>query len=437
MGLNMGFVSRVGKPPELALRISPADVPANALRQACGLPTRLPKPLSRAHEHVGTTVAGRSGLGEGRGSSGLLVGLRLWVVMMVLVGVAGWTLGLAEEGAAGKAPEIEQEKSEGKSEGAVAGGKPADGKLQDPLASGNRLYEKGDFVGAAEQYRVAAQKSKILVNRAFAWFNLGNCHVQTKSYNKAVVAYRRSLEESPLFTRAWMVLGEVYYTMGAVGDAFPCFRRVIEIDGPNLRAYQMLGELALQGGDIPEALQNFEAALKLDPDQADIHLAMAEAYTRIRDYASAQKVMEEALLILPNPPAEAYFYLGQLHELGGNDRKAVRAYEEGLLIDPKRTEYFMRIAGIHEKNGDDFLALLTLEQAIRLGIKKPEIRVKRGMIFFGQGRYDRALEEYSAAYALGSQQGRRGIENVAAVYFNGGDRKRAQKVNSILNLVTK
>ncbi len=419
----MGFVSRVGKPPELALRISPADVPANALSQACGLPTRLPKPLSRAHEHVGTPLSGRRGLGEGSGSGALLMGLRLWGVMMVLVGVGGWTLGLAEEGAAGKAPGKSQEMRQEKSQE----------KTQDPLASGNRLYETGDFVGAAEQYRVAAQKSKILVNRAFAWFNLGNCHVQTKSYNKAVVAYRRSLEESPLFTRAWMVLGEVYYTMGAVGDAFPCFRRVIEIDGPNLRAYQMLGELALQGGDIPEALQNFEAALKLDPDQADIHLAMAEAYTRIRDYASAQKVMEEALLILPNPPAEAYFYLGQLHELGGNDRKAVRAYEEGLLIDPKRTEYFMRIAGIHEKNGDDFLALLTLEQAIRLGIKKPEIRVKRGMIFFGQGRYDRALEEYSAAYALGSQQGRRGIENVAAVYFNGGDRKRAEKVLQMVN----
>ncbi len=418
VGLNMGFVSRVGKPPELARRKSPAGVPANALRQACGLPTRLPKPLSRAHEHVGTPLSGRRGLGEGSGSGALLMGLRLWVVLMVLVGVGGWTLGLAEEGAAGKAPGKSQEMRQEKSQE----------KTQDPLASGNRLYEKGDFVGAAEQYRVAAQKSKILVNRAFAWFNLGNCHVQTKSYNKAVVAYRRSLEESPLFTRAWMVLGEVYYTMGAVGDAFPCFRRVIEIDGPNLRAYQMLGELALQGGDIPEALQNFEAALKLDPDQADIHLAMAEAYTRIRDYASAQKVMEEALLILPNPPAEAYFYLGQLHELGGNDRKAVRAYEEGLLIDPKRTEYFMRIAGIHEKNGDDFLALLTLEQAVRMGIKKPEIRVKRGMIFFGQGRYDRALEEYSAAYALGSQQGRRGIENVAAVYFNGGDRKRAEKV---------
>jgi tetratricopeptide (TPR) repeat protein len=299
-----------------------------------------------------------------------------------------------------------------------------------PLAAGNRLYEKGDYAAAAEQYRQATRTDKLLINRTFAWFNLGNCHVQTKAYNKAIVAYRRSLEESPHFTRAWMTLGEVYYELGAVGDAVPCFRRVLEIDGPDVKAYQMLGELALKGGDIAEALQNFEAALKLEPNQPDVYLAMAEAHGRIRDYASAVKVMDEALLMLPNPPADLYFYLGQLHELGENDRKAVRAYEEGLVIDPKRTEYYLRVAGIHERHGDDFLALLTLEEAVKAGLKRPEIRLKRGMLFFAQARYDRALEEFKAAYALGSQQGRSGIENIAAVYFNAGNRKKADEVLS-------
>jgi tetratricopeptide (TPR) repeat protein len=306
----------------------------------------------------------------------------------------------------------------------------ADAVSKDPLYNGNRLYEKGDYPAAAEQYRQAARTNKYGINRAFAWFNLGNCHVQTKAYNKAIVAYRRSLEESPNFTRAWMLLGDVYFQMGAVGDAFPCFRRALEIDGPNVHAYQMLGELALKGGDIAEALQNFEAALKLEPNQPDVFLAMAEANGRIRDYASAVKVMDEALISLPSPPADLYFYLGQLHELGENDRKAVRAYEEGLLIDPKRTEYYMRIAAIHERHGDDFLALLTLEQAVKAGIKKPEIRLKRGLLYFGQARYDRALEEFKAAYALGSIQGRSGMENIAAVYFNSGNRKKADEVLS-------
>jgi tetratricopeptide (TPR) repeat protein len=308
--------------------------------------------------------------------------------------------------------------------GAGAAGAPA----ADPMAVGNRLYDKGEYAAAAEQYRKAAMGARSGVNRAFAWFNLGNCHVQTKAYHKAVVAYRRSLEQNPNFSRAWYVLGEVYYHLGAIGDAVPCYRRVLEIDGPTLRAYQMLGECALQGGDVPEALRNFEAALKIEPDQVDVYLAMAEAHARIRDFGSAQKVMEEALLMLPAPPADAYFYLGQLYELDGNDRKAVRAYEEGLAVDRKRTDYVLRIAGIHEKNGDDFLALLTLEQAVQAGVRRPDIRVKRGVLFFGQKRYERALEEFQAAWAQGSLQGRSGIENVAAAYHNAGDRKKAQEI---------
>ena len=194
----------------------------------------------------------------------------------------------------------------------------------------------------------------------------------------------------------------------------------------------MLGELSLKAGDVAEALENFEAALKLEPNQPDIYLAMAEANARIRDYPTAEKVMEEALLSIPLPPADMYFYLGQLYELGENDRKAVRAYEEGLSIDPKRTEYYLRIAAIHERNGDDFLSLLTLEQAVKAGIKKPEIRLKRGLLFFAQARYDRALEEFKAAYELGSLQGRSGIENIAAIYYNAGNKKKADEVTSVL-----
>lgn len=298
----------------------------------------------------------------------------------------------------------------------------------DPMVLGNQLYEKGDYAAAADQYRKAALGARHDVNRTFAWFNLGNCHVQAKAYNKAIVAYRRSLEVNPRFTRAWHVLGEVYYHLGSIGDAVPCFRRVLEIDGPNLRAYQLLGECALKGGDVAEALRNFDAALKIEPDQVDVHLAMAEANARIRDYEAAQKVMEDALLMLPNPPADAHFYLGQLYELGGNDRKAVRAYEEGLLIDRKRTDFWLRVAGIHEKNGDDFLALLTLEHAVKAGQRKPDIHLRRGVLFFGQKRYERALEEFRTAYGMGSLQGRSGMENVAAAYHNAGDRKKAEEV---------
>jgi tetratricopeptide (TPR) repeat protein len=205
------------------------------------------------------------------------------------------------------------------------------------------------------------------------------------------------------------------------------YTRLLELEEGSVRARQMLGECALKGGDITEGLRNFEAALKLDADMPEIYLAMAESYARIRDYGAAQKVLEEALLRLPKPLAAGYFYLGQLYELDGKARKAVRAYEEGLLLEPKRADYYVRIAGIHEQAGDDFLALLILEQGVNAGIERPDFRLRRGGIFFRQGRYEAALAEYRRALAQGSPQGRIGVENVAAAWFNAGKKKEAEE----------
>jgi len=301
-----------------------------------------------------------------------------------------------------------------------------------PIAQGNALYEKGDYAGAADLYRQVALTSTRPLQRAFAWFNLGNCHVQTQSYNKAIVAYQRSVESSPGFSRAWSVLGDVYYQLHAIGEATACYRRVLENEGEDFHARQMLGECALQGGDVTEALKNLDAAIKIEPELPDLYLAQSEALARIRDYEGAEKVMEQALLRLSRPPADAFFYLGQLYELDGKNRKAVRAYEEGVSYAPKRKEYWFRIANIHQREGDDFLALLTLEQAIASGLKDAEMHLRRALIFFDQRRYDKALDEFALARDLGSPQGRRGIENIAAVYANSGDGEKAQAVRAML-----
>jgi tetratricopeptide (TPR) repeat protein len=302
----------------------------------------------------------------------------------------------------------------------------------DPLIIGNSFYEKGDYARASEQYRIVTRDTTSGLRRAFAWFNLGNCHVQTGSYHRAVVSYRRSVEEAPAFSRGYQLLGDVYYTIGAVGEATAAYRRLLELEEGSVRARQMLGECALKGGDVTEALRHFEAALKIDPDMPEIHLAMAEAHARIRDYGAAQKVLTEALMRLPKPLAAGYFYLGQLYELDGNARKAVRAYEEGLLLEPRHAEYYLRIAGIHEQAGDDFLALLILEQGVNAGIARPDFPLRRGGIFFRQGRYEAALKEYARAHALGSPYGRTGVENVAAAWFNAGKKKEAEAAMALL-----
>lgn len=298
------------------------------------------------------------------------------------------------------------------------------------LVSGNQLYEKAKYREAMKEYRLAIEKGQ---QKAFAWFNLGNCHVQLQDYPEAIVAYNRSVEAAPEFSRAWLLMGDVYYTLGSPGRAILSYRRYLEIEEEDFHAYQMMGEAALKGGDVAEALKWFDQALKLDPGAVDIYFAMAEAYSRIQDYQAAIDMMNEAVLGSVNLNASVFFYLGRLHELAGDVKSAIRAYEEGLSYAPNRKEYYFRIASLHEREEADFLALLTLEQALEAGITDSDLHLERGRLFFGQKRWERALEEFSKAYRQGNGSARRGIENVAAAYHNEGELNKSRKALSRLH----
>jgi tetratricopeptide (TPR) repeat protein len=307
----------------------------------------------------------------------------------------------------------------------------------DPLVLGNAAYEKGDFSAAANHYKKAAFEGRQSLYRAFAWFNLGNCQVQTESLPRAIVCYRRSLENNPHFTRAWRLLGDVYFQLNAIGEATVCYRRVLEEEPEDGHAQRMLGECALRGGDVVEALRRLDAAAKVEPDRAENYLAQAEALETIRDFPAAESTLEDALFRLPKPSAEGFFYLGYLFEREGDGEgksvdKAIRAYEEGLLLAPRRAEYYERIAGLQERQDHDFLALLTYERAVKAGIKPATFHLRMGLIYFDQGRMEKAAESFGHAWIGGEPRGRTGLENIAAVWHNSGKTQRSDSLLSVI-----
>ncbi len=302
-------------------------------------------------------------------------------------------------------------------------------QVNDFLGQGNVEYDKGHFDKAIELYQKAIQQKQ---QSSFAWFNIGNCRVQLKKLPEALVAYKRSIELAPAFTRPWLLMGDVYFSLGGYGAAFTSYNRYIESEGPDFHAFQMMGECALKSGDKVTAMYYLEKALRLEPDAGDIYLALAEAHASIRDYPAAIDALKDAALTLKNPSANLYFYLGQLYELNEQKMSAIRAYEEGLSMAPKRREYYLRIAELYEQDGSDYLAILTLEEAIRAGLDNGMIRLERGRLYFEQKRYDKALEEFKLALNNGIAQARRGIENVAAAYYNSGKKELSKQAYALL-----
>jgi tetratricopeptide (TPR) repeat protein len=203
---------------------------------------------------------------------------------------------------------------------------------------------------------------------------------------------------------------------------------VIELERDHLHAWQLLGENFLKVGDVTQAMKSFDQSLRLDPDAIGVYYAMAETHSRIRDYQSAQEVLQEAALLSPQVTADVYFRLGYLYERSEQPKKAISAYEEGLLLDPKRLNVYFQIARIYQDTDSDYLALLTLENANQAGLQDASIYLEKGRIYFTQKRWERALTAFMKAYEKGSLRARDGIENVANTYWNQGKKERSEDI---------
>jgi|GEM_PF-2455880 len=282
---------------------------------------------------------------------------------------------------------------------------------RDWLALGNAFYDSAQYEKAAEYYQNALKAGQ---NIPFAWFNLGNCQAQKQEYTQALVSYRRAAELAPQWSRPWMLLGDLYFMYGDYPQAIVAYTRFIELEPDDHYALRWKGEAALKLDGQMEAQRSLEESLKKDPDQIDAYFALAESHVRLRDFEAAAKTLEDAILLSPKVNAPVYFYLGYIYEQSEQIKKAIRSYEDGLLLEPSRHQLVLKVSDLYLSLGESFMALLTLETALKYSSSPEEILLEIGNLYFKQSRYAKALETYTLAYQKGALSAQAGIENSLA-----------------------
>jgi serine/threonine protein kinase/Tfp pilus assembly protein PilF len=114
----------------------------------------------------------------------------------------------------------------------------------------------------------------------------------------------------------------------------------------NMRYYHQLnGEIARAGGDISQAIEDFETVLSLLPAQhlkSDIHIlffdSLASAYLEKQDLKKAQKEYEKILTLTTgrlrwgDKYSLAYYHLGKIHQVMGDEEKSREYYNEFLEL---------------------------------------------------------------------------------------------------------
>ncbi len=128
-----------------------------------------------------------------------------------------------------------------------------------------------------------------------AHHNLGIAYIEAGRREIARLAFERSLELNPDFSKTHNNLGRMSAAAGETEQAERYFRKAIEIDPAYANAFTGLGALYAQTKRDKEAVLALEQSIALDPTQGEPHFLLGQIYARTGNPARAREELTRAL----------------------------------------------------------------------------------------------------------------------------------------------
>lgn len=264
----------------------------------------------------------------------------------------------------------------------------------------------GDIAGAAQNCRRSW--------RYYPWntdnnYELGNCYMRLKKYDKAVWAYKEALKANPGYD-------EIYYNLAI--------------------AYQSTGKLA-------EAEKNYITAASINPVSAEYLLALGNHYLRnekTKDIKKAEDFYTRALALKPGS-ADIANNLAYVYMLKGDISKSYELYKKALEVNPAYETAKRNLQSILPKLGipvekwrkkalalvkkKDFAAAEPLFRKIEQADPgDTQAAFYRGNCLTSLRRFDEAAVVYERLVKFYPKE-KNFVLNLAKIYYMKGNRKQA------------
>ncbi len=251
----------------------------------------------------------------------------------------------------------------------------------------------------AEALHAFQQALQLAPTHLEALQGLLDLQLQQDDTTNLVKTLDRAWEQESSDPRYWMRLGELH---GLVLRQKPSLHGVLHADRIK-QAYEKARALAPQDPDlllrladltaandnIAEATALYEQLFELRPSLTAVREKLALAYLRVGQREKSAALLEE---ILKREPLrfEIYNLLGEVYDELDQDERAIRNYQQSLLINPNQLAPYLRIFLLQMKLKQTEDALATLTTAAK---NFPTVYV----IPFYQGIYHAEKKDYAKA----------------------------------------
>ncbi len=196
-------------------------------------------------------------------------------------------------------------------------------KAETYISLGNYFLSQGDFLKAAEYYKVSLNLSesddiKLKALQHIAWVY----HKGLDNPSMAVPYYEAALKIQGNLPSVYEGLGEVFLELNQYGESLENFKKVPAIfETPILRSHiwEAQGFLYEQQGRTDLAIDAVERALKDNDQNTSLHYQLGNLYYKKEDFEKAYQQFSEVIESGASEPSAFYFAGRSAHSLGQDD----------------------------------------------------------------------------------------------------------------------
>ncbi len=219
---------------------------------------------------------------------------------------------------------------------------------------GASLLGQGKWDEARRQLEAALSLSPAYIDPLNQIVSL---ELSRKNPDAAIARIQKQIEEAPDSGAHQQLLGIVYHQKGDQDAAESTFLKAVDLDPSLANSYAHLADIYVESGRIDQAIAQTDEALGTDPDN-------------------------QGLLMLA----------GRLHQIKGDNAKAIQAYEKLLILNPSLASAANNLAYIYAEREDTLeKALQFAEIARKAAPQNPEIADTLAWILYKRGTHQRAL----------------------------------------------
>ena len=269
----------------------------------------------------------------------------------------------------------------------------------DYLSQGDELYNQGLFEDALIFYDRAIAEDPEL---ARAHSQEGMAYYRLARDEDAVGAFQRAITLDPGLGEAYLGLGKTYYYLRNYDASRANLIKAEQLLPERRDVYAFLGGTYLEENRSADAVQLLEKAIELNPDDAKALYDLGRAKFAQTDYVGAAEALEGSIQRVPDN-LEAQRYLAQTYQ-------RLDRYEDALaiwrtLVEMAPDDLWTRsdlAKTLYElgKYQDAESELEGVVETAKMAVPLRESYLYLGWSDYQQAEYEKAIQEFQAAYTL-------------------------------------